>query len=100
VPALRQRTTTHCRKEKTKFLEKFGWENLDHAPSSADLAPSDFHIFPKMEEFLGGKQMAPDEGAKETVTDWLNGLAADFYVEGFVRIVQRLHKSQWNYVEN
>lgn len=77
------------------MLKKFGLENLD-----ADLAPSDFHIFPKIKEFLGGKQMAADEGAKETVTDWLNGLAADFCGEGFVRIVHRLHKSQWNYVEN
>jgi hypothetical protein len=28
--------------------------------------------------------MAPDEGVKETVTDWLNGLAADFYDEEIV----------------
>jgi hypothetical protein len=42
----------------TKLLEKFGWENLDHSSHSPDLAPSDFHLFPKMKEFLGGKWMA------------------------------------------
>jgi hypothetical protein len=30
--------------------------------------------------------------AKETVADWLNGLAANFYDQGIVRLVQRLDK--------
>jgi hypothetical protein len=29
---------------------------------------------------------------KETVTDWLNGLAADLYYEGIMKLVQRLDK--------
>jgi hypothetical protein len=83
-------------------LEKFGLENIGHPPYSPDLAPSDFHLFPKMEEFLGGKWMATDEEAKETVTDWLHGLAADFYNEGIVKLVQRLDKcltSNGDYIE-
>jgi hypothetical protein len=39
---------------------------------------------------------------KETVTDWLNGLAADFYDEGIVKLVQRVDKclkSNVHYVE-
>jgi hypothetical protein len=31
--------------------------------------------------------MATDEEEKETVMDWLNGLAADFYDEGTVELV-------------
>jgi histone-lysine N-methyltransferase SETMAR len=72
-------------------LEKFGWENLDHPTYSSDLAPSDFHLFSKLKEFLGGKRMATDEG-KETVTDYLNGLAADFYDVGINKLVQHLDK--------
>jgi hypothetical protein len=34
------------------------------------------------------------EGVKETITDWLNGLVADFYDEGFVKHVQCLHMPQ------
>jgi histone-lysine N-methyltransferase SETMAR len=78
--------------EKTTKLEKFGWENRDHPAHSPDLAPSNFHLFPKMREFLGGKRMATDEEVKEIVTDWLNGLAANFYDEGIVRLVQCLDK--------
>jgi hypothetical protein len=36
--------------------------------------------------------MVTDEEVKETVTGWLNGLAADFYDEGTVKLVQLLDK--------
>jgi hypothetical protein len=44
-----------------------------------------------MKGFLGSKQMATDE-VKETVTGWLNGLAADFHDEGIMKLVQHLDK--------
>jgi hypothetical protein len=61
--------------------------DLDHSPYSADLAPSDFHLFPKMKEFWGGKRMATDEEVKETARDWLNGLTADICDEGILKLV-------------
>jgi histone-lysine N-methyltransferase SETMAR len=73
-------------------LKKFVWVNLDHPSYSLDLAPSDFHLFPKGKEVLGGRQMSADEEVKETVTDWLSGLAADFYDKGIVKLVQNLDK--------
>jgi hypothetical protein len=54
--------------------------------------PSNFQLSPKIKERLGGKWMAIDEEVKETVTDWLNGLVADCYDEGIVKLVQRLDK--------
>jgi hypothetical protein len=38
------------------------------------------------------EKMVTNEEVKETVTDWLSGLAADFYDEGIVELVQRLDK--------
>jgi hypothetical protein len=92
----------HTAEKTTKLLEKFGWENLDLPPYSPDLVSSDFHLFPKMKEFLGSIRMATDDEANETVTGWLNGLSADCYDEGIARLVQRLDKClNWNgdYVE-
>jgi hypothetical protein len=40
-----------------KWLEKFGWENLDHPIFGPHLAPSDLYLFPKINEFLGSKWM-------------------------------------------
>jgi hypothetical protein len=36
--------------------------------------------------------MATDEQVNETITDWLNGLTADFCDEGIVTLVQRPDK--------
>jgi hypothetical protein len=51
---------------------------------------------------LGGKQVVTDEEVKETVTDWLNGLGANIYDEGTVKLVQHLDKClncNWVYAE-
>jgi hypothetical protein len=45
-----------------------------------------------MKEILGGKWMVTDEEVKETVIDWLNRLATDFYDEKIVKLVQGLDK--------
>jgi phytoene dehydrogenase-like protein len=84
-------------------LEKFAWENFDPPPRyNPDLAPSNFHLFPKMKELLGGEWMATDEEVKETVMDWLNGLAANFRGKGIVKLVKRLDRClnhHENYIE-
>jgi hypothetical protein len=36
--------------------------------------------------------MATDEEVKEKVMEWLSGLAADVYDEGFMKLVERLDK--------
>jgi hypothetical protein len=43
----------HTTEKTTKLLKKFGWENIDHPPYSPELAPSDFHLFPKMKKVWG-----------------------------------------------
>ena len=74
------------------LLDNFRWELLDHPPYIPDLAPSDFHVFPKLKEYLGGKRFENDDVLKETVTNWLNAQAAEFYDEGIQKLVPRLNK--------
>jgi histone-lysine N-methyltransferase SETMAR len=77
----------HAAARKQAMLQEFGWEVFEHPAYSSDLAPSDFHLFPKLKAFLGGKRMEADVEVKETVTAWLNGLAAEFYDEGIVKLL-------------
>jgi histone-lysine N-methyltransferase SETMAR len=42
-------------------IATFGWERLDHAPYSPDLAPSDFHFFPTLKRTLEGLRFTTDE---------------------------------------
>jgi len=45
-------------------LQLLGWEILPHPPYSPDLAPSDFHLFGPLKEFLGGQQFSTDDEVK------------------------------------
>jgi histone-lysine N-methyltransferase SETMAR len=82
----------HAAARTQAMFQEFGWEDFEHPAYSPDLAPSDFHLFPKLKEFLGGKRMETDAEVKDTVTAWLNGLAAEFYDEGIVKLLSRLDK--------
>ncbi|KAJ4442184.1 hypothetical protein ANN_12050 [Periplaneta americana] len=68
------------------------WEIFDHPPYSPDLAPSDFHLFTKLKDFLGGTRFGSDEELKKTVNTWLNELAAEEYNTGILKLVNRYDK--------
>ncbi|KAJ4439540.1 hypothetical protein ANN_07664 [Periplaneta americana] len=57
-----------------------------------DLAPSDFHLFTKLNDFLGGTRFGSDEELKKTVNTWLNELAAEEYNTGILKLVNRYDK--------
>jgi histone-lysine N-methyltransferase SETMAR len=38
-------------------------ELLEHPPYSPDLAPSDFHLFPKLKTFLAGQRISSNQEA-------------------------------------
>lgn len=84
------------------LIRSFGWEQIDHPPYSPDLAPSDFHLFRYLKEFLSGKRFATDDEVKEAVKDWLSSQAADVYDLGIQKLVERYDKclnKYGNYVE-
>jgi histone-lysine N-methyltransferase SETMAR len=74
------------------MLQEFGWEDFEHPAYSPDLAPSDFHLFPKLKEFLGGRRFKSYEKVKDAAKEWLNGLAAEVYDEDIQKLVTRYDK--------
>jgi hypothetical protein len=54
-----------------------------------------------MKEFFGSKWMASDEEVKETFTDWLNGLVANFHDEEtkFLQHLDKCRNHSGDYVE-
>ncbi|GFU91961.1 uncharacterized protein TNCV_3765861 [Trichonephila clavipes] len=68
------------------------WGLIDHPPYSPDWAPSDFHLFRYLKEFLGGKRYDTAGEVKEEVQDWLSSLAADVYDLGIQKLVERYDK--------
>jgi hypothetical protein len=78
----------HAAARTQAMLQEFGWEVFERP----DLALSDFHLFPKLKEFLGGRRLKSVEEVKDDVKEWLNGLAAEVYDEGIVKLLSRLDK--------
>ncbi|KAJ4439167.1 hypothetical protein ANN_15124 [Periplaneta americana] len=82
----------HTAASTRELLDQFGWEIFDHPPYSPDLAPSDFHLFTKLKDFLGGTRFGSDEELKKTVNTWLNELATEEYNTGILKLVNRYDK--------
>jgi histone-lysine N-methyltransferase SETMAR len=89
---LQDNARPHAAARKQAMLQEFGWEVSEHTAYSPDLAPSDFHFFPKLKEFLGCRRFKSDEEVKDAVKEWLNGLAAEVYDEGLQNHVTRYAK--------
>ncbi|KAA5582499.1 hypothetical protein F3H14_37350, partial [Pseudomonas aeruginosa] len=49
-----------CVKAMAKINE-LKYDLLSHPPYSPDIAPSDFHLFPKLKSFLGGQKFATND---------------------------------------
>ncbi|GFU68642.1 histone-lysine N-methyltransferase SETMAR [Trichonephila clavipes] len=74
------------------LIRSFAWEQIDHPPYSPYLAPSYFHLFRYLKEFLGGKRSATADEVKEEVQDWLSSQATDVYDLGIQKLVDRYDK--------
>ena len=65
---------------------------LLHPPYSPDLAPSDFHLFPKLKEHLKGQHFSYDEEVKSAVRKWFQKQNTKFFKDGFQKLVQHWQK--------
>ncbi|KAJ4433766.1 hypothetical protein ANN_16078 [Periplaneta americana] len=92
VVLLHDNARLHTAASTRELLDQFGWEIFDHPPYSPDLALSDFRLFTKLKDFLGGTRFGSDEDLKKTVNTWLNELAAEEYNTGILKLVNRYDK--------
>jgi hypothetical protein len=55
----------HIAPTTVNLLNTWHWETLPHPPCNLDLAPSDFHLFPKFKKCLRGQSFRTDEVQEE-----------------------------------
>jgi hypothetical protein len=69
-------------------IATFGWERLNDAPYSPDLAPRKSHFFPTLKRTLQGRRLTTNEDveAAERTQD------TDFYQQGVFKLVKRWNK--------
>lgn len=70
-------------------LSKLKFEQLPHPAYSPDLAPSDFHVFPKLKLDLKGRRFSSDDQVKEAVLSWLDSMPKSFWEAGINKCKER-----------
>ena len=67
VILLHDNARLHVATKTVNKLRKFHWEFLEHPPYIPDLAPSDFHLFSWLKNFLAGQRFTCDDEVKAAV---------------------------------
>lgn len=86
----------------TQMIHKFGWELFSNPPYSPDLAPSDYHLFRHLKNWLASKHFEDGQELKTSVESWLRSQAAEFYTQGLNRLLfqyQKCLERDGDYVE-
>ena len=92
VSILHDNARSHAARQTVTLLQRFGWEINTHPPYSPDLAPIDFHLFPKLKEYLSGMRFNNDDDVKDEVQRFLNSMAMNWYDMNIRKLPIRLQK--------
>uniref|UniRef100_A0A914DGL5 Transposase n=1 Tax=Acrobeloides nanus TaxID=290746 RepID=A0A914DGL5_9BILA len=79
----RSRRSTHHVKE------MLGWEVLDHPPYSPDVAPSDYHIFLSLKNFMRGRQFKNRDQVEASLREYFEFKEPEFYARGIRKLPKR-----------
>jgi histone-lysine N-methyltransferase SETMAR len=79
----------HTARATQERIQELQQELPKHPPYTADLAPSDFHLFGLLKNNLGGERFTDDAEVEMEVRKWLRQQSKDFYVAGFDALVKR-----------
>ncbi len=71
-------------------LAYLGFQCLDHPPYSPDLAPSDYHLFPRLKKQLKVRHSSSDAEVITAAETWLDGQQSEFFLSGLQKLEQRV----------
>ncbi|GFY26451.1 histone-lysine N-methyltransferase SETMAR [Trichonephila clavipes] len=67
-------------------LWELGWEVLMHSPYSPNLAPSDYHLFLALQNFLSEKKLGSREVSENRLLDVFTNKGQDFYERNVMKL--------------
>ncbi|XP_055943484.1 histone-lysine N-methyltransferase SETMAR-like [Argiope bruennichi] len=74
-------STTQC------LFRSFEWEVWQQPPFNPDMTPSDFNVFGKLKNHLGGSLFSNEDQIQTAFLSWLQDQRAIFYSQGIERLV-------------
>ena len=93
----------HVAKTTLEKLKELKWEALIHPPYSPDLAPTDFHLFLSLSNFLRGKKFGSLEPLKMALGSFFDSKSVGFYSSGIYKLTARWEdviKKDGEYIED
>jgi transposase len=99
---LHDNARTHTAPATIEALETLKIEVTSNPPYSPDLAPSDFHFFPRLKRDLKGTHITSDDEVKHAVTSWIKQRIPEFFFDGMRKLVlcwEKCIERQGDYVE-
>ncbi len=79
----------HIAKSTREKLLKLGWITLPHPPYSPDLAPTDYHLFRSLSNYLGEKKFDDENDLKTDLANFFAQKSQDFYERGILSLPGR-----------
>ncbi len=79
VILLHDNNRPHVAKLTQQKIKQFGWEVLAHPPWSANLAPSDYHLFLSLHHHLCSKHYEDSDEIKSALNAFFESQSASFY---------------------
>lgn len=73
-------------------LMELGWELMLHPPYSPDLAPSDYHLFRSLQNYMNGKTFNDDDAVKSHLVQFFADRDQKFYERGIMMLPERWRK--------
>ena len=92
VLLLHDNASSHTCRAAQSEIQTLGFTQVTHPPYSPDLAPSDYHLFPKMKEFLRQRTFTDDTSLEKSTLQWLQRQPREFYERGISALPRRWEK--------
>jgi len=82
----------HCAIRVHQFLAQRGVRVLHHPPSSPDVAPADFFLFPRLKSIMKGARFADVAAIQERATAVLRSILKEAFADSFLKLCERCQK--------
>lgn len=89
VVLLHDNARPHVASAVRQQLENWGWETIPHPPYSPDLAPSDYHLFRALKQYLRGKKFNDFSSIEADLNNFFEAQPSEFWAKGIQTLPDR-----------
>ena len=82
----------HAAEMTQKKLHELAYEILPHPAYSPDLAPTDYHLFKHLDNFLQGQIFENQEALEKSVSQFFDSRTLEFFIKGIESLPKRWQK--------